>query len=334
MANQKAGLNYFTIDTDRYQDMRIKRLKKNLGGQGVAVYDYILCEVYRVRGYYYEWNEDTAFDIAEYWGIKETLVQEIVKYCGSVGLFSKELLSRGIITSASIQRRYLDMCARAKRKAVEIPEKYKIVPEECAKITEECAIIPEECPQSKVKESIVKENKENHSLSVSPSTSSGEQVEGQSDEPTPEEREIFLRIFFFKNYKNPAAQVERFINHYKATGWVRKGGGKIKDRIALAECWEPQGDAQKNRFQYPFLNFWKDLYDDLLKIEEAKAGLHLMIDSLLGVEMQAYDKRLVLILEKPLMDYLERATRLIHPLLGEYYPNHKLGYRVRRIDNH
>ena len=326
MANQKAGLNYFTIDTDRYQDMRIKRLKKSLGGQGVAVYDYILCEVYRVRGYFYEWNEDTAFDVAEYWGIKETLVREIVKYCGSVGLFNKELLSRGIITSASIQKRYLDMCARAKRKAPEIPEKYKIIPEECAKLTEECAIIPEELQQSKVKE-----NKENYSLSVSPSTSSGEQVEVQSDEPTAREREIFLRIFFFKNYKNPLAQVERFINHYKATGWVRKGGGKITDRVALAECWEPQGDALKNRFQYPFLNFWKDLYNDLSKIEEAQEGLHLMIDSLLGVEIQAYDKRLVLVLEKPLMDYLERATRLIRPLLNEYYsPDHKLGYRVRR----
>ena len=127
------------------------------------------------------------------------------------------------------------------------------------------------------------------------------------------------------------AQVERFINHYKATGWVRKGGVKITDRVALAECWEPQGDALKNRFQYPFLNFWKDLYNDLSKIEEAQEGLHLMIDSLLGVEIQAYDKRLVLVLEKPLMDYLERATRLIRPLLNEYYsPDHKLGYRVRR----
>ena len=137
-------------------------------------------------------------------------------------------------------------------------------------------------------------------------------------------------IFFFKNYKNPAAQVERFINHYKATGWVRKGGEKIKDRIALAECWEPQGDALKNRFQYPFLNFWKDLYNDLLKIEEAQEGLHLMIDSLLGVELQSYDKMLRLIVEKPLAQYLDRAGRIIRPLLDEYYsPDHRLGYRVR-----
>ena len=184
MANQKVGLNYFTIDTDRYQDMRIKRLKKHLGGLGVAVYDYILCETYRVRGYYCEWNDDVAFDVAEYWGIKETLVQEIVRYCGAVGLFEKELLSRGIITSASIQRRYLDMCARAKRKAPEIPLKLSLIPEEytetseeCGENSEECEIIPKVWPQSKVKKSKEKKSKEKCVKSAHTHTRTQEEIE-------------------------------------------------------------------------------------------------------------------------------------------------------------
>lgn len=49
MANNKTGLSYYNVDTDRYQDMRIKRLKKDMGCRGVAVYDYILCEIYRVK---------------------------------------------------------------------------------------------------------------------------------------------------------------------------------------------------------------------------------------------------------------------------------------------
>ncbi len=125
MANTKTGLNYYTVDTDRYQDRRIKRLKKDLGCKGIAVYDYILCEIYREHGCFLEWDANTAFDVAEYFGMKEEVVLEIVKYCGSVGLFEKGLLSRGIITSASIQRRYMDMCVRAKRKVV-------IIPEQCA----------------------------------------------------------------------------------------------------------------------------------------------------------------------------------------------------------
>ncbi len=130
MANTKTGLNYYTIDCDRYQDRRIKRLKKDLGCKGIAVYDYILCETYRVRGCFLEWDENTVFDVAEYFGLEENTVREIVKYCGSVGLFDKALLSRGIITSVSIQRRYIEMCTRAKRRAVVIPDICAIKDEE------------------------------------------------------------------------------------------------------------------------------------------------------------------------------------------------------------
>lgn len=149
MANNKTGLSYYSVDTDRYMDIRIKRLKKDHGCRGLAVYDYLLCEVYRVRGCFAAWDESTAFDVAEYLGLKESNVSEIVKYCGAVGLFDKELLSRGIITSASIQRRYLEMCSRARRKEIKIPEECRIITEECLKITEESPIPPQVCDKVK-----------------------------------------------------------------------------------------------------------------------------------------------------------------------------------------
>lgn len=175
MANQKAGLNFYTIDTDRYQDIRIKRLKKDNGCDGIAVYDYILCEIYRVRGYFLEWDESSAFDVAEYFGLKETKVQGIVEFCASVGLFDKALLSRGVITSAAIQQRYLTMCNRAKRVGVEINPDYRLIEEENQtprKINDSSVSLPDSSvrmcdssvslPQSKVKESKVKESKENN----------------------------------------------------------------------------------------------------------------------------------------------------------------------------
>ena len=127
MANNKIGLSFYRVDTDRYMDIRIKRLKKTFGCQGIAVYDYVLCEIYRVKGCFVEWDESTAFDVAEYFGLKEEVVKEIVKYCAHVGLFDKELLKRGIITSASIQRRFLTMSARANRKDTKIPSEVNLL---------------------------------------------------------------------------------------------------------------------------------------------------------------------------------------------------------------
>lgn len=150
MANNKTGFVFYSIDTDRYQDVRIRRLKKDFGCNGIAVYDYILCEIYRVRGCFLVWDESTAFDVAEYFGLKESTVKEIVGYCGVVGLFDKGLLSGGnIITSRSIQSRFIEMCKRAKRQKIEIPKKIILVTEETNILPEESDIITEESPNRK-----------------------------------------------------------------------------------------------------------------------------------------------------------------------------------------
>lgn len=147
MANLKTGFLYYTSDTDRFKnDLRIKRLKKDMGCDGYAVYEYILNEIYRVGGCFLVWDESTAFDAAEYWGLKETKVNEIVRYCCAVGLFDRALLSNGnVLTSSSIQSRYVNMCIRARRKEIIIPEQFDILPEESKIVLEEYRKTQEGC---------------------------------------------------------------------------------------------------------------------------------------------------------------------------------------------
>lgn len=170
MANNKTGFSYYAVDTDRYQDIKVKRLKKDCGCAGIAVYDYILCEIYRVKGCFLEWDESTAFDVSEYFGLKENQVKEIVNYCCAVGLFDKELLTcESILTSTSIQIRYIDWSIKAKRKNIKIPEKYLKIPEESRKIMEEYLKIPEGCrkvKKSKVKKEEIKKEENPFSQAV------------------------------------------------------------------------------------------------------------------------------------------------------------------------
>ena len=44
----KTGLSYYQAETDRFQDIKVKRLKKRYGCEGYAVYQYIQNEIYRV----------------------------------------------------------------------------------------------------------------------------------------------------------------------------------------------------------------------------------------------------------------------------------------------
>lgn len=145
MANNKIGLSYFAVETDIFQDRKIKRLKKNFGCSGIAIYFYLLCDVYRDKGCGLVWDDDAAFDVAEYLGVKESLVNEVVKYCGAVGLFNEELLSSGIITSPGIQRRYIEICKKARRATANIPEEWRLITEESAEITEGCGENEQNC---------------------------------------------------------------------------------------------------------------------------------------------------------------------------------------------
>jgi hypothetical protein len=134
----KTGLIFYQNDTDRYQDMKIKRLKKQFSCSGIAIWDYVLNEIYRVEGSFLVWNEDCAFDVSDYFGIKESLVKEVINYCASIGLFNKELFSNeSTLTSKAIQTRYVTTCKKAKRKNYKVPEHLDLLRVEMPKVREE-----------------------------------------------------------------------------------------------------------------------------------------------------------------------------------------------------
>lgn len=148
MVNTKIGLSYFAVDTDIFQDRKIKQLKRNFGCQGIAILFYLLAEVYRDKGCGLEWDENTALDVADYLGVKDTLVSEVVRYCGVVGLFNERLLTSGIITSEAIQRRYIEMSKRAKRTSILIPEEWRIITEDSDNLTDNSENTPEIFPNT------------------------------------------------------------------------------------------------------------------------------------------------------------------------------------------
>ena len=135
--NKKVGFDWYKVETDRYDDVRIRRLVTNCSTKGLAVYDYLLTSIYRDRGCYIVCNDDCIFSVAEFLNMTESAVKEIISYCGSVGLFHDEFLLRdsngallsrgGVITSKAIQRRYVEMCEFARRKSFEMPADYILI---------------------------------------------------------------------------------------------------------------------------------------------------------------------------------------------------------------
>jgi len=114
----KNGLDYFPFDVGFFTDRKIKRLRAAYGADGVSVYLYLLCDIYR-SGFYTVYDEDLLLDISGELGITTNLAAQIINY-----LFSRSLLTMiesklaepvKIITAGSIQRRYQAAKKGAKR---------------------------------------------------------------------------------------------------------------------------------------------------------------------------------------------------------------------------
>ena len=124
----KKGLDYFPLDVDFFQDIKIRKLIRCQGGKALTVYIALLCNIYKEEGYYIRWDNDLPFIISEQTGYEDGYVHEVLRNCVALGLLDKALFeSEKIYTSRSIQERYRESCGSSKRRSG--IEEYCLLPE-------------------------------------------------------------------------------------------------------------------------------------------------------------------------------------------------------------
>ena len=118
---QKAGIDYFPLDVNFFADKKVKILKARYGADGVAIYLYLLCEIYRA-GYYIKFDDDALFITSDDLGMSPDKVKQVLKFLLERSLFNDTLFqSDTILTSAGIQKRFqLAVKERAKKNPIEI----------------------------------------------------------------------------------------------------------------------------------------------------------------------------------------------------------------------
>ena len=112
----KQGLEYFSLDVRMFSDIKIRKLIKYHKAQAVSVYMTLLCRIYE-KGYFIEYDKDLPFIISEDCGLEEDTIVSIINYCLDVELFDKDVFDKHkVLTSHGIQERYMQACAKTKRK--------------------------------------------------------------------------------------------------------------------------------------------------------------------------------------------------------------------------
>ena len=118
---QKAGIDYFPLDVNFFADKKVKILKARYGADGIAIYLYLLCEIYRA-GYYIKFDDDALFITSDDLGMSPDKVKQVLKFLLERSLFNDTLFqSDTILTSAGIQRRFqLAIKERARKNPITV----------------------------------------------------------------------------------------------------------------------------------------------------------------------------------------------------------------------
>lgn len=116
MARPKTdGLLYFPFDVDFFSDTKIKSIKAHYGTDGIVLYAYLLCEIYR-NGYYVKADDDFIDCAAADLGFTADKTRQIISYLCRRSLFDNTLFTLvDVLTAKSIQHRYQEVRKGAKR---------------------------------------------------------------------------------------------------------------------------------------------------------------------------------------------------------------------------
>ncbi len=113
---RKDGLNYFPLDVDFFDDEKIKILEARYGADGITLYLYLLCRIYR-QGYYIQVNEDFKYLVSAELKMGADKVKQVLTFLLSRSLFDNTLFqSDAVLTSAGIQKRWQIAKKEAARK--------------------------------------------------------------------------------------------------------------------------------------------------------------------------------------------------------------------------
>lgn len=113
---RKAGLDYFPLDVDL--DDKFDLIEAEFGMKGFAAVIKLFQRVYK-NGYYTNWSDEIALVLSARWRMKPNAVSAILSASIKRGIFDQALFEKHrILTSAGIQKRYLNITSRRVENAI------------------------------------------------------------------------------------------------------------------------------------------------------------------------------------------------------------------------
>ena len=123
MAIAYDGINYFPVGVNFMEENAMEVIEAKYGIKGPAIVLKLLCKIYK-EGYFIRWDEEQCLIFANKAGreVEAKEVQEIIEILFIKGILERNsYLENGILTSANIQKVWMEATKRRKRELSELP---------------------------------------------------------------------------------------------------------------------------------------------------------------------------------------------------------------------
>ncbi len=117
---QKKGIDYFSFDVGFFDDRKIRELRGKFGSDGITVYIYLLCLIYKENGYYAELDDGFDYVASADLNMDSEKIGQIINFLCKRSLFDDKLFtSDKVLTSHGIQLRFQEAVkTRAAKKEI------------------------------------------------------------------------------------------------------------------------------------------------------------------------------------------------------------------------
>lgn len=113
------GVEYFPLNVNFINDLKVRKLLLSCGAEAIAVLIYLLSTIYKDEGYYVEIHEDEIDLIALDVNVTPEFVLKVINKACEFRFFDVNLYNNfNILTSKGIQERYLKITERRKNSVV------------------------------------------------------------------------------------------------------------------------------------------------------------------------------------------------------------------------
>lgn len=228
----KQGIEYFTHDVNLSLDEKLEYIEAMHGIIGYATFLKLLERIYR-NGYFCRWTKKEMALFSKRNNLEMDVTGRIVIDCLDEGLFDVDMYEKHqILTSRSVQRRYISACA--KRKTLHFVKAYLCVnPEEHLKKGQKVAYVSDnrglgslklpleypETPQSKEKESKERKDIDQSAKNEQPEREQKEQPFDQfwADYPKKVGKKKARDVWNRKNLDEKTDHILKAVEEYKQT---------------------------------------------------------------------------------------------------------------------